>query len=33
MDRVRRVSSLEMGWCVNCHMENKASIDCLTCHK
>lgn len=23
---------LEMGWCINCHEQNKASIDCLTCH-
>ena len=33
MQRVRRVSSLEMGWCVTCHKENQASIDCLICHK
>lgn len=23
---------LEMGWCVNCHRQNQASQDCLTCH-
>lgn len=23
---------LTMGFCVNCHNEKKASIDCLTCH-
>ncbi len=23
---------LEMGWCINCHRENQASQDCLTCH-
>ena len=23
---------LEMGWCINCHRENQASTDCLTCH-
>ncbi len=22
-----------MTWCVDCHRENKASIDCYTCHK
>lgn len=33
MDQVRRVSSLEMGWCVGCHQENDASTDCLTCHQ
>jgi hypothetical protein len=25
-------SKLEMGWCINCHRENQASQDCLTCH-
>ena len=28
----RRTVSLTMGFCVNCHNENKAPIDCLTCH-
>jgi hypothetical protein len=23
---------LNMGFCVNCHNEKKASTDCLTCH-
>jgi hypothetical protein len=23
---------LEMGWCVQCHRDNGASQDCLTCH-
>ena len=42
MDRLRQVSDLSMGWCVNCHREcerngldGKAvrpSIDCSTCH-
>lgn len=32
MERVRRVSSLKMGWCLNCHRDNGASIDCWTCH-
>lgn len=27
-----RTVDLSMGFCVNCHNENKASIDCLTCH-
>jgi len=22
-----------MTWCVDCHRENKASIDCYTCHR
>jgi hypothetical protein len=33
MDKLRRVSSLEMGWCVGCHQQNNASTDCLTCHR
>ncbi|MFQ5776756.1 MAG: cytochrome c3 family protein [Terriglobia bacterium] len=32
MAQVRRVSSLEMGWCLQCHRERQASVDCATCH-
>jgi hypothetical protein len=42
MERVRQVSDLSMGWCVNCHREvNRtgvagahvhASTNCSTCH-
>ena len=32
MERVRQVSDLSMGWCVNCHRDNRASTDCATCH-
>lgn len=32
MDEVRRVSSLEMGWCLDCHKKRAAPEDCLTCH-
>ena len=28
----QRNVDLNMGFCVNCHKERKASIDCLTCH-
>lgn len=28
----QRNVDLNMGFCVNCHMERKASNDCLTCH-
>jgi hypothetical protein len=28
----RRNVDATMGFCVNCHTERKASIDCLTCH-
>ena len=32
MDRITRFASLKMGWCLNCHRQHKASIDCWTCH-
>jgi hypothetical protein len=42
MDRLRQVSDLSMGWCVNCHREcqrngvdgkpARPSLDCATCH-
>lgn len=42
MERVRQVSDLTMGWCVNCHRESNrtgvagravhASTNCSTCH-
>ena len=28
----QRNVDLNMGFCVNCHKERKASLDCLTCH-
>lgn len=31
-DVVERVSSLKMGFCVSCHRDQGASIDCGTCH-
>lgn len=33
MSKIRQVRTLSMGWCVSCHRENGASIDCLTCHQ
>jgi hypothetical protein len=33
MDRVQKAVILDMDRCVACHMEKKASIDCLTCHQ
>ena len=33
MDKLRRVRSLEMGWCVSCHLSKGASTDCLICHR
>jgi hypothetical protein len=42
MERVKQVSDLGMGWCVNCHREStrngvdgrpvKATLDCVACH-
>jgi len=32
MERITRPVTLKMGWCLNCHRQNKASIDCWTCH-
>ena len=32
MAEVERVSSMKMGWCIDCHRERGASIDCYTCH-
>ena len=33
MERITRTIKIEMGWCLDCHKQNKASIDCWTCHK
>lgn len=32
MERISRQASLKMGWCLDCHREYQASIDCWTCH-
>ena len=32
MPRVYQYASLNMGWCINCHVERKARYDCSTCH-
>lgn len=32
MEAAEQVSPLTMGWCVSCHKQSNASIDCLTCH-
>ena len=31
--RVEQQETLNMGFCVNCHRENGAPIDCYTCHR
>lgn len=33
MEEVERVSSMKMGWCVDCHREKGSSIDCAVCHR
>jgi mono/diheme cytochrome c family protein len=32
MQRVAQVAPLTMGWCVACHAERKAPLDCVACH-
>ena len=32
MNQVFQYASLNMGWCINCHIENKARYDCSVCH-
>jgi cytochrome c7-like protein len=32
MERITRTASLKMGWCLNCHRQHHASIDCWACH-
>ena len=32
MKEVRQESSLQMGWCLDCHKQRKARIDCAVCH-
>jgi hypothetical protein len=32
MDRVVPVYAIDMGFCLNCHSQKGASIDCVTCH-
>jgi len=27
-----RAVNLTMGYCINCHKQRKASVDCTTCH-
>ncbi len=33
MKKIRKVRSLKMGFCVNCHRDRGAPLDCATCHQ
>jgi hypothetical protein len=33
MEQVRKAVVLNMDRCIDCHLKNQASIDCVTCHK
>lgn len=33
MDRVVKARKFEMGFCVQCHRDNKVTHDCFTCHR
>jgi hypothetical protein len=33
MERVRQHSTLLMGWCIDCHRVEKATLDCGACHQ
>jgi Cytochrome c7 and related cytochrome c/Class III cytochrome C family len=33
MRNTPRAPTYEMGWCLTCHQQHKASDDCWTCHK
>jgi len=32
MQRVAQVAPLTMGWCIECHAQRKAPLDCVVCH-
>jgi len=33
MDRVVKAHQFQMGFCIQCHREKKATTDCFTCHR
>ncbi|PYP90286.1 MAG: menaquinol oxidoreductase [Blastocatellia bacterium AA13] len=33
MHRVKRDVDHSMGWCIQCHRENRVSVDCSICHR
>jgi len=30
---LRPVVNQSMNWCMNCHQQKRASVDCIACHK
>jgi hypothetical protein len=32
MEKVERIARLTMGWCVECHQQRSAPLECSTCH-
>jgi hypothetical protein len=32
MDRINLVHTIDMNFCITCHRQYKASVDCYTCH-
>jgi hypothetical protein len=32
MAEIEQVSSLQMGWCLQCHRERQVRTDCFVCH-
>ncbi len=32
MAKVEQVPSLRMGWCIQCHQQKNARVDCAVCH-
>jgi hypothetical protein len=33
MEQAVQARDINMGFCMDCHRQRQASIDCLTCHK
>jgi hypothetical protein len=33
MHRMRRAVNQTMGWCIDCHRQRGASVDCYVCHR
>lgn len=32
MAKIEKVASLRMGWCLDCHKQKQARVDCFVCH-